>query len=236
MTGRFAALILDFDGVVADSESISNRSLAQSLTAIGLPTTFEDCLRDYCGHNWSETERRIEARLASKLPLDFRDSHRQRTRIRMEAELAAVTGVAEFLDAHRGLSKGIASSSRVEWLQWALAKLDLAHHFGDHLFSADGFARGKPHPDIYLSAAAGLGVDPARCLAIEDSPIGARAAVAAGMTVVGLVAAGHIADRETHAAALRAVGVHRIAFAFSEIGLEAVPPSLDRERACSRLE
>ena len=55
MTGRFAALILDFDGVVADSESISNRSLAQSLTAMGLPTTFEDCLRDYCGHNWSET-------------------------------------------------------------------------------------------------------------------------------------------------------------------------------------
>ena len=140
----------------------------------------------------------------------------------MAAELVAVPGVAAFLDAHPALPKAVASSSRVDWLQLALARLGLAHHFGSHLYSADGLARGKPHPDIYLSAAAGLAVDPSDCLAIEDSPVGARAAVAAGMTVVGLVAAAHIADREAHSATLRSVGVHRIAFAFSDVDLEQV--------------
>src|SRR3546814_9175419 len=76
--------------------------------------------------------------------------------------------------------------------------------------STDGWERGKPHPDIYLAAAEGLGVDPAACLAIEDSPTGARAALAAGMTVIGFCGAGHIVDRAAHGALLREVGVHHV--------------------------
>src|SRR3546814_9799595 len=83
--------------------------------------------------------------------------------------------------------------------------------------STDGWERGKPHPDIYLAAAEGLGVDPAACLAIEDSPTGARAALAAGMTVIGFCGAGHIVDRAAHGALLREVGVHHVAHGFDEI-------------------
>ncbi|WOF41654.1 HAD hydrolase-like protein [Sphingopyxis indica] len=64
----FAAIIFDFDGVIADSEVRANRSLSESLTAIGMPATYEDCLRDYYGHNWQETARRIEARFGRPLP------------------------------------------------------------------------------------------------------------------------------------------------------------------------
>jgi HAD superfamily hydrolase (TIGR01509 family) len=218
----FEAVICDFDGVIADSEVGSNHALAESLTALGLPTSFEDCLRDYCGHNWLETERRITARLRKPLPGDFHERVRGRTRQRFENDFAAVPGVAEFLAACP-LPKAIASSSRAEYLRWALDRLGLAHHFGEHLYSAEGMARGKPHPDIYLSAARGLGVPADRCLAIEDSPVGAQAAVAAGMTVVGLVAASHILARAGHAEQLRAASVHRVAFAFDEISREAWP-------------
>ena len=79
----------------------------------------------------------------------------------------------------RALARAIASSSRAEYIGWALALFGLDHHFGGHVYSADGWDRGKPHPDIYLAAATGLGVDPARCLAVEDSPTGAKAALAA---------------------------------------------------------
>jgi HAD superfamily hydrolase (TIGR01509 family) len=212
-----AAIVFDFDGVIADSELIANRMLAESLTGIGLATTLEDCLRDYCGHNWSETARRIEARLGAALPPDFREQHRQRSRAVFARELAAVPGARDFLEATTGISRAIASSSSTEWLALALERMGLADHFGRHLYSADGLERGKPHPDIYLAAAAGLGVEPSRCLAIEDSPVGARAAVAAGMTVVGLIAGGHVADRAAHAAELRGVGVHHVAGSFAEL-------------------
>ncbi len=214
-----AAIICDFDGVIADSELPANRALAASLSALGLPTTLEDCLRDYYGHNWQETERRIEARLGGPLPLSFRADHRARARAAFADGFAPVPGAADFLMRAQALPLAIASSSNREYIGWALGSFGLAHHFGAHVYSADGMARGKPHPDIYFAAAAGLGVEPARCIAIEDSPTGAMAAVAAGMHVIGLVAAGHITDRAAHAQSLRAVGVQAVVEDFAAIAL-----------------
>lgn len=100
---------------------------------------------------------------------------------------------------------------------------------GAHRFLAtvcgDEVAVGKPAPDIYLRAAHLAGAAPGDCLAIEDSPTGAQAALAAGMTVVGFCGAGHIVDRAAHGDMLRAVGVHHVALTFGEIeSLTAVAP------------
>lgn len=211
---RPAAIIFDFDGVIADSEVPANRALAESLTAIGLPTSYEDSLRDYYGHNWQESQRRIEARLGRALPEDFRAVHKLRARAHFDAGFEPVDGAVEFLAATTHMPRAIASSSRADYIGWALGRFGLAHHFDGQVHSADGMDRGKPHPDIYLQAAAALGIDPAQCLAIEDSPTGARAAAAAGMQVVGLVAAGHIADPVSHGESLRAVGVHHVAHSY----------------------
>jgi HAD superfamily hydrolase (TIGR01509 family) len=212
-----AAIIFDFDGVIADSEVRANRTLAESLTAIGLPTTYEECLRDYCGHNWQETERRIVARFGRPLPADFREQHRARAQIRFAEGFAPVPGAPAFLDGLGDRPRAIASSSSPAYIAASLDRFGLAHHFGRHVYSADGWERGKPHPDIYLAAAKGLGLDPAACLAIEDSPIGARAALAAGMTVIGFCGAGHILDRTAHGAKLREVGVHRVAHSYDDL-------------------
>lgn len=219
----FAAIIFDFDGVIADSEVRANKTLAESLTAIGLPTSYEDCLRDYCGHNWQETERRIVARLGRPLPSDFRERHRERA-LRMFADgFAPVPGAPEFLDGLGDRPRAIASSSSPAYIAASLGRFGLAHHFGEHVYSADGWDRGKPHPDIYLAAAKGLGVDPAACLAIEDSPTGAQAALAAGMTVIGFCGAGHILDRAGHGEVLRGVGVHHVALTFDEVANLILP-------------
>ncbi len=212
-----AAIIFDFDGVIADSEVRANQSLAESLTAAGMPATYEECLRDYYGHNWQETQRRIEARYGRPLPPDFRETHRERARARYMAGFDAVPGAADFLDRLGAMPRAIASSSRAEYIGWALGLFGLDHHFGTHIYSADGWDRGKPHPDIYLAAAKGLGVDPARCLAVEDSPTGAQAALAAGMTVIGFCGAGHILDRAAHGAVLREVGVHHVVTTFEDV-------------------
>ncbi len=79
--------------------------------------------------------------------------------------------------------------------------------------------RGKPHPDIFLFAAEKLGVDPRSCLVIEDSAGGVTAAVAAGMTAVGLCAASHV--RPGHDLRLREAGATHLASSWDEVAAVA---------------
>src|SRR6202023_2785717 len=88
---------------------------------------------------------------------------------------------------------------------WGLA---LETEFGSHVFSADMVARGKPFPDIFLFAAGKLGVSPDKCLVIEDSAGGIKAAV-------GLCAASHI--REGHDLKLRDAGAVHLAHSWPEV-------------------
>ena len=213
------AIIFDFDGVVADSEVPAGHALAECLTAIGLPTSFDDVQANYYGHNWQETVRRIEIKLGKPVPEGFREQQRRNAQAWFARGFDPVPGASDFLIKTTHLPRAIASSSRAAYIEWALERFGFASHFGPHIYSADGMERGKPHPDIYLIAARGLGIAPNECLAIEDSPTGSSAAVAAGMHVIGLCAAGHIADREAHAESLLAVGVHKIAFSFRELVL-----------------
>src|SRR3546814_12146094 len=125
-----------------------------------MATTYDESLRDYYVHNWQETQRRIEARFGRPLPADFRERHRERARAHFMQGFDAVPGAADFLAGLGVMPRAIASSSRAEYIGWALGRFGFAHHFEDHVYSADGWDRGKPHPDIYLAAAGGLGVDP----------------------------------------------------------------------------
>lgn len=214
---KFKALIFDFDGVIADSEVRANQCLAESLTAIGLPTSYEESLRDYCGFNWQESEKRIVAKLGRPLPLDFREQHRARALVKFADGFEAVKGAPEFLAALGDLPRAIASSSNADYIAMALTKFGLREIFGDHIYSADGWVKGKPHPDIYWAAAKGLAISPAECLAFEDSPAGATAAVAAGMTVVGFCGGGHILDADVHAKKLLDVGVHHVVHDYESV-------------------
>jgi beta-phosphoglucomutase-like phosphatase (HAD superfamily) len=94
--------------------------------------------------------------------------------------------------------------------------LAIGHHFPNAIFSADLVPRGKPHPDIFLPAAGEIGVAPAYCLVIEDSPNGVRAGLAAGMCVVGLCAGAHI--RPGHAERLRDAGAAHVFEAWPQVG------------------
>jgi len=87
--------------------------------------------------------------------------------------------------------------------------------FEGRVFSASRVARGKPHPDIFLHAASEIGVSARDCIVIEDSASGIIAGRAAGATVIGLLAAGHI--RDGHAATLREAGAHHLAADYVEV-------------------
>lgn len=208
-------MIFDFDGVIADSEALANTVLAEVVTAFGHATTLEDSLDRYAGRRWVDVMAEIESATGKPLPASFSDDLKFATFDRFRADLTEVSGATNFIERFSDVPRCIASSSSIDRLQLCLSILDLTDTFGSNVFSADMVPRGKPHPDIFLFAAGKLGVSPTSCLVIEDSTGGIRAAVAAGMTAVGLCAASHI--RTGHHLKLREAGAVHLANSWDEV-------------------
>jgi HAD superfamily hydrolase (TIGR01509 family) len=207
-------LIFEFDGVLADSEILANAVLAEMVTELGVPTTTEDSLRHYVGKRLQDVILTVEQTVGRPMASDFVAAFQQRTLARLRAEVRLVEGARAYLDAFADVPRCIASSSPPDRIAVCLETLGLVDLFGERVFSASQVARGKPHPDIFLHAAERMGVPPTDALVLEDSVGGVRAAIAAGMTVIGLTAASHI--RDGHAERLTAAGAHHIATTFSE--------------------
>ncbi|CAL9537206.1 HAD family hydrolase [Streptomyces sp. enrichment culture] len=188
---RYDLVIFDNDGVLVDSEPISNRLLAGYLTELGHPTSYEDSLRDYMGAAMHRVHDLVLERTGRRLPEDFDDVFHGRVFAAFEQELEPVpgaVGVLEKLTAH-GVAYCVASSGSHERIRVGHRKTGLDRWFEDErIFSSQDVGRGKPAPDLFLHAAERMGVAPERCVVVEDSPLGVRAAVAAGMDVYGFTA------------------------------------------------
>jgi len=189
--------------------------LAEAMTALGIPTTYEDSIALYMGKRWSEIDAVIVAATGRPVPAAFLDDMRGALEVRFREALRPVPGVEDFIRRFAALPRCIASSSSVVRLQLCMDVLGFGHHFPGTVFSADLVARGKPHPDIFLYAAEKIGVAPAECLVIEDSPNGVRAGLAAGASAVGLCAGAHI--RPGHAERLREAGAEHVFGSWPEV-------------------
>ena len=176
-------VILDSDGVLVDSEPLSNRELAAMLGELGWTLTTEESMATFMGRSWSSVAELIEERLGP-LPPDFEARYHDRLYEAIERDLQPVPGVIDVLDTlqHRTC---VASSGSHEKLRRTLGRTGLLHRFEGRIFSAAEVARGKPEPDLFLHAAARMGSDPVECVVVEDSPLGVEAARRAGMASVG---------------------------------------------------
>jgi HAD superfamily hydrolase (TIGR01509 family) len=207
-------IIFDFDGVIADSEVLSNTVLAEYVSEAGLPTSLDDAYRLYMGKRVPEIAAAVEASLGRPLRADFGAEFQRRALQRFRTDLKVVAGAREYLAAFQDLRRCIASTSSPQRLAVCLEALDLGEMFGTNVFSSEMVPRGKPHPDIFLYAARQFAVSPAECLVIEDSVGGAQAGIAAGMTVIGLLAASHI--RDDHGDRLAMAGANYVARSFND--------------------
>lgn len=209
-----SAIVFDFDGVLADSEILANEVLAEIVSELGRPTTLDDALNKYMGKRFHEVMVAISADIGKELPPGFADAFQARTLERFRKDLVLIEGAREYIDAFPNTPRCIASSSSPDRLAFCLNLLDLTEAFTSRVFSASNVARGKPYPDIFLFAAKRMQVAPADCIVIEDSVGGVQAGVAAGATVIGLLAAGHI--RDGHHARLKDAGAQHVVQSFAE--------------------
>jgi HAD superfamily hydrolase (TIGR01509 family) len=209
-------VIFDFDGVIADSEALSNQVLANNMTAFGFPTSYEQALERYMGRRWDDCLAVFKEIWDRPAPETLRESIEADMDARSMTDLRPVKGVSEFLQALGSKAKCIGSSSTPDWIERRLELFGFSHHFKNAVFSAAvHVARGKPHPDIYLHAAKTMGAGPRETLVIEDSPTGVAAGVSAGMTVIGLCAGSHI--RPGHDQRLRSAGAHHICTSYAGV-------------------
>jgi HAD superfamily hydrolase (TIGR01509 family) len=188
---RYDLVIFDNDGVLVDSEPISNRHLAAYLTELGHPTSYEDSIRDYMGSAMHRIHDLVLERTGQRLPEDFDDVFHARVFAAFERELQPVAGVSGVLEklAADGVPYCVASSGSHERIRVGHRATGLDRWFEEEwIFSSQDVGRGKPAPDLFLYAAERMGVEPGRCVVVEDSPLGVRAAVAAGMDVCGFTA------------------------------------------------
>lgn len=202
-------VIFDCDGVLVDSEVISNEVLARALTAEGLPKTLAEARRDYQGLLLDDVLSKAETKLGRRLPEDFLERYERDRAAAFHRELRPVHGAAEAVQrvSAAGVAVCVASQGKLEKTRLSLGLTGLRSLFrGNALFSAYSVPRGKPHPDLFLHAAAAMKAEPSRCAVVEDTPSGVTAAVSAGMRVLGYaVDSDELALRQAGAEILRSL-------------------------------
>jgi HAD superfamily hydrolase (TIGR01509 family) len=207
---RFDAVLFDCDGVLVDSEPITNGVLRDMLEELGWKLTQAECMRLFIGKAVKDEAGTIEANTGRPFSADWLQQFRERRNAALERDLVAVRNADIAVQAlHERLDGRIACASGADMfkVRLQLQKVGLMRWFEGRVFSGHDLPRSKPFPDVYLAAAAAVGVDPARCAVVEDTVTGVTAGVAAGATVFGYSPpeAGHDAPQ-----ALRQAGAELI--------------------------
>jgi HAD superfamily hydrolase (TIGR01509 family) len=197
---RIELVIFDCDGVLVDSERLAVRIDVQVLTQLGWVMTEAEVIERFVGLSDATIRTAIEAHIGRRLADEWEQEFQHLYRAAFAAELTAVDGVGEALD---GISTQtcVASSGTHEKMRFTLGLTGLLARFEGRMFSVTEVGRGKPAPDLFLHAAARMGVAPAACAVVEDSRFGIEAAHAAGMRPFGyaggLTPAHHLAGPGT---------------------------------------
>jgi HAD superfamily hydrolase (TIGR01509 family) len=206
----FDAVLFDCDGVLVDSERITHIVLVQMLGELGWTLSVDEAMGIFVGKMVKDEAARIEAHTGFHLTEAWLEGFRARRNEALARDLIEIPGAPAAVRAVQAAYAGriaVASGADRRKVELQLRKVGLLDSFGEHIYSGHEMPRSKPHPDVYLAAAAGLGVDPRRCAVVEDTVTGARAGLAAGATVFGYSPA---APGHSSAEALKAEGVAHV--------------------------
>lgn len=177
-------MIFDCDGVLVDSEEISNRLFVEVLAEHGGSLSYAEARELLVGLSLPACIRLVEERAGRALAPGFAEAYEARVLAALAASVEPVPGVLWALE-QIPVASCVASSGSHAKIRTTLGRTGLLARFQGRIFSASEVRRGKPAPDLFLHAAHEMGMAPGRCAVVEDSVYGVRAAVAAGMRALG---------------------------------------------------
>lgn len=188
MTRPFDAVLFDCDGVLVDSEGITNGVLREMLEELGWKLTPRECMRIFLGKAVKDERALIEARTGQPLTEEwfvrFRETRNERLIAGVQPIRNAVQAVERISADFEGRIACCSGADRWK-VEMQLAQCGLLPWFEGRIYSGHEMPRSKPAPDVYLAAMAPLGVRADRCAVVEDTVTGVTAGVAAGCTVFG---------------------------------------------------
>lgn len=185
-------VIFDCDGVLIDSEIISATILVKQINGLGLNVDFQYVQQNFLGRSFPRVVSLIREQFGVQLPGDFEDNYRSELLRIFETDLVAMPGIEKAMDG-LAVAHCVATSSSPKRVKRSLELVGLFDRFCGSVFTASLVANGKPAPDLFLHAASQMGVEPSKCLVVEDSFSGLDAARAAGMTVWHFTGGSHLA-------------------------------------------
>ncbi|MEM9046788.1 MAG: HAD-IA family hydrolase [Pseudomonadota bacterium] len=189
---RPSLVIFDCDGVLVDTEPMSNALMAEVLQAEGMEIDVVGCMARFVGKSMTSVQQEVEAELGRPLGDNWSRDFRHKTiaafRKRGVEAIPNIRQAISAIDAAE-IPICVASSGSIEKMHASLGASDLLDRLRDVLFTADSVARGKPAPDLFLFAAQQMGHTPETCVVVEDSRFGIEAAAAAGMRALAYTAA-----------------------------------------------
>jgi HAD superfamily hydrolase (TIGR01549 family) len=188
-------IIFDCDGVLVDSEILSQRVLLNMLKELGVNATSDYFYTHFLGYNFEHVTAKVFADFSIKLTNDFRETYRKTLINIFSSELNTTTDL-KWLLSQLNVNSCVATSGSPEKIKHSLKYTELDHYFNDRVFTSSEVENGKPAPDLFLHAANKMGVLPENCLVIEDSPTGIKAALAADMRVIRYTGASHMKNRK----------------------------------------
>ena len=213
---NFEAILFDCDGVLVDSESLTNGVLRDMFEEQGWHMTMDECMQLFVGYTVKSRRDIIEANTGQPLTDAWLQEFFERRNLRLQESITVIEGVHEavaHLHDHCQGRIAVASGADRFKVEMMLKQVGLYDFFAGRIFSGHEMPRSKPHPDVYLAAAAHLQIDPSRCLVIEDTTVGITAGVAAGATVWA-----YAPPPVAHAPLLQA-GAHKVFTAMSALRL-----------------
>jgi HAD superfamily hydrolase (TIGR01509 family) len=180
------AVLFDCDGVVVDSEGPTFVMFQQEFAAAGLHVTLQDLETNWVGATAEGLAARART-MGADLPSDWVAGFYDRLNARLAKGVPLIPGILTVLDRldSAGIPYAMGSNGPVAKMAVTLGQHGLVARFRGHVYSGQALGAPKPAPDVYLHASRALGVDPADCVVVEDSPSGALAARAAGIACFG---------------------------------------------------
>lgn len=181
---KFKCIIFDCDGVLVDSEVISNTVLVDMANTFGAKLNYDEALEMFRGKSMNLCLEIIEARIQSPLPNDFEEKYRAQTALAFEKDIKAVDGVKTLVEQLK-VPFCVASSGPEHKIKLNLSLTGLISHFENKMFSCYGIQKWKPDPGVFIWAAETMGFNIDECVVVEDTLTGVTAAKNGGFFTIG---------------------------------------------------
>ncbi|MCA0153968.1 HAD family hydrolase [Winogradskyella vincentii] len=184
---KYKCIIFDCDGVLVDSEPLSNQVMVDIANELGANINLDYALRNFKGNSFNNCAEQISNLIGKEVPRDLEDIYRQRSFEKFRNEIKPIEGIKAVLDV-LNVPFCVASSGPESKIKLNLELTGLLEYFIDNIFSCYTIGKWKPDPSIFIWAATTMGYSPNECLIIEDSIIGVNAALKGGFDVFGYTA------------------------------------------------